>query len=128
MELLWGTEMAVSFTNIFMAKVETEILSQSVTKLLVWKHFISIFSLGAVDRESLLNKLTNITLHSNSQLKYLIQKQHSWILKSKKDERLKKEAVLDVHTHFKPTETFQYTHYYSCQPPGVNFFLLRERL
>ena len=30
-----GTKMAVSFTNIFMAKVETDILSQSVTKLLI---------------------------------------------------------------------------------------------
>ena len=26
---------------------------------------------------------------------------------------------LDVRTHFKPTETFQYTHFDSCHPPGV---------
>ena len=39
--------------------------------------------------------------------------------KVNKGERLKKEAVLDVRTHFKPTETFQYTHYSSCHPPGV---------
>ena len=25
----------------------------------------------------------------------------------------------DIHTHFKPTETFQYTHFSSCHPPGV---------
>ena len=31
-----GTKMAVSFANIFMAKVETDILSQSVTKPLVY--------------------------------------------------------------------------------------------
>ena len=24
-----------------------------------------------------------------------------------------------MRTHFKPTETFQYTHYSSCHPPGV---------
>ena len=32
-----GIKMAVAFANIFMAKVETDILSQSVIKLLVWK-------------------------------------------------------------------------------------------
>ena len=35
-----GTKMAVAFANIFMAKIETDILSQSVIKLLVWKRFI----------------------------------------------------------------------------------------
>ena len=33
--------------------------------------------------------------------------------------RFDKEAILDVQTHFKPTETFQYTNFYSCHPPGV---------
>ena len=36
-----------------------------------------------------------------------------------KGERFKEESVLDVRTHFKPTETFQYTHFTSCHPPGV---------
>ena len=29
------------------------------------------------------------------------------------------EPVLDVKTHFKPTETFQYTEFTACHPPGV---------
>ena len=33
--------------------------------------------------------------------------------------KFKKESILDVRTHFKPTETFQYTHFTSCHPPGV---------
>ena len=33
--------------------------------------------------------------------------------------RFQNEAILDVKTHYKPTETFQYTHYSSCHPPGV---------
>ena len=33
--------------------------------------------------------------------------------------RLQKDAVLDVRTHFKPTETFQYTHFSSSHPPRV---------
>ena len=36
-----------------------------------------------------------------------------------KGERFKKESILDVRSHFKPTETFQYTYFSSCHPPGV---------
>ena len=43
-----GTKMAVAFSNIFMNKVEMEILSQSLFKPLVWKRYIDdIFSLWA---------------------------------------------------------------------------------
>jgi len=33
--------------------------------------------------------------------------------------RLKTESVLDVRTHFKPTETFQYTNLSTCRPSAV---------
>ena len=33
--------------------------------------------------------------------------------------RFHKESILDVKTHYKPTETFQFTNFYSCHPPGV---------
>ena len=36
-----------------------------------------------------------------------------------KGERFQKDAILDIKTHSKPAETFQYTHYTSCHPPGV---------
>ena len=43
-----GTKMAVAFSNIFMNKVEMEILSQSLFKPLVWKRYIDdIFLLWA---------------------------------------------------------------------------------
>ena len=29
------------------------------------------------------------------------------------------DKILDVQTHFKPTETFQYTHFSSCHPLSV---------
>jgi len=36
---------------------------------------------------------------------------------------------LDIKTHYKPTETFQYTHFNSCHPPGVqNGFIRGEAL
>jgi len=49
-----GTKTAVAFANIFLAKVETEILNQSALKPLVWKQFIDdIFSLWNTTREEI---------------------------------------------------------------------------
>ena len=46
-----------------------------------------------------------------------------------KGERLKKESILDIKTHYKPTETFQYTHFNSSHPPGVkNGFIKGEAM
>ena len=36
-----------------------------------------------------------------------------------KGEQFTSESTLDVKTHFKPIETFQYTHFSSCHTPGV---------
>ena len=33
--------------------------------------------------------------------------------------RFDKESILEVQTHYKPKETYQYTNFYSCHPPGV---------
>ena len=33
-----------------------------------------------------------------------------------KGERFHNQGILDIHTHFKPTETFQYTHFSFCNP------------
>ena len=42
-----------------------------------------------------------------------------------KGERFKSNSVFDKH--FKSTETFQYTHFSSCHPPGVRKgFIKRE--
>ena len=36
-----------------------------------------------------------------------------------KGERFAEKSILEIETHFKPTETFQYTHFSSCHPLGV---------
>ena len=44
-----------------------------------------------------------------------------------KGERFIKESILDIKTHYKAMETFQYTHFTSCHPPGVKRgFIKRE--
>ena len=46
-----GTKMAVAFANIFMAHIETQILSKSVIKPTVWKRYIDdIFSLWDISK------------------------------------------------------------------------------
>ena len=45
-----------------------------------------------------------------------------------KGDGFRSESFLDVRTHFKPTESFQYmmyTHFSSCHSPGVKKGLLR---
>ena len=37
-----------------------------------------------------------------------------------KGDRFRQRSILDVRTHYKPTETFQYTHFTSCHQPGVS--------
>ena len=37
----------------------------------------------------------------------------------KRERFIKESNILDIKTHYKSTETFQYTHFTSCHPPGV---------
>ena len=57
------TKMAVAFANIFMAKIEHEILTQSNTKPIVWKRLIDdIISLWDTSRD----KIEEFLLMANS--------------------------------------------------------------
>ena len=40
-------------------------------------------------------------------------------------ERFHKQGILDIRTHFKPTDTFQYTHFSSCNPHRVRKGLIK---
>ena len=58
-----GTKMAVSFANIFMAEVETDIINQSPNKPLIWKRYIDdIFSLWNTNKGA----IHNFTEQANS--------------------------------------------------------------
>ena len=118
-----GAKMAVSFANIFMAEIETEIIGRSATKPLTWKRYIDdVFSLWNVSKNEI---QTVIELANNYHVTIKFTAEISDIEITfldtcvYKGERLKKESNLEVGTNFKPTETFQYTHFSSCHPPGV---------
>ena len=119
-----GTKMAVAFANIFMAKIEKEILRQSSIKPIFWKRFIDdVISVWDTSR----NEIEEFLLQANN-FHPTIKFYHGWNIRNRdyilgheryKGVRFNKDSILDVRTHFKPTETFQYTNFYSCHPPGV---------
>ena len=115
--------MAVSFANIFMAAVETEIINRSHFRPPTWKRYIDdLFSLRNINKEEI-NSFIDLANSYYPTIKFTgeisdteITFQDTCVYKG---ERFKKESTLDVRTHFNPTETFQNTHFTSCHPPGV---------
>ena len=103
-----GTKMAVAFANIFMAKIETEILRQSNTKPIFWKRYIDdVIAMWNTSIE----KIEEFILEANSfhpTIKFTaeIAETETTFLDTKvyKGDRFRKESILDVRTHFKPTD------------------------
>ena len=125
-----GTKMAVAFANIFMSRVETEIMSQSTIKPLVWKRYIDdVFSLWNTNRGEITQFIEQANKHhptikftaevSDTEITFLDTIIYKGVF-------FETKSVLDVRTHFKPTETFQYTHFSSCHPPGVKRGFVKE--
>ena len=124
-----GTKMAVAFANIFMSAVETEILNLSKTKPLEWKRYIDdIFSLWKTDRKEIDEFIALANRHHLS-IKFTAEisdKEINFLDTTVyKGERFHNQGILDIRTHFKPTETFQYTHFSSCNPHGVRKGLIK---
>lgn len=118
-----GTKMAVAFANIFMSAVENNIIKTSKTKPLVWKRYIDdVFSLWDAKREDINLFILEANRHHPT-IKFtadISQKEINFLDTTVfKGERFNKESILDIRTHFKATETFQYTHFSSCHAPGV---------
>ena len=44
-----------------------------------------------------------------------------------KGERFAQQPTLDIKTQFKATETFQYTPFSSCHPPGVKMGFIKGK-
>ena len=118
-----GTKMAVAFANLFMAEIETKMLNQSNIKPRVWKCYIDdVFSLWDASKQDidLFIEQAN-TFHPTIKFTAEISEKETTFLDTVvyKGERFQNKSILDVKTHYKPTKTFQYTHYSSCHPPGV---------
>ena len=109
-----SNKMAVAFANIFMAVVETEILNLSALKPLVWKRYIEgIFSIWNVHKHPVTQFIEQTNKHHQT-IKFTAEISYTEITfldtNVFKGERFANKSILDIETHFKPTETFQYTH------------------
>ena len=94
-----GTKMAVAFSYIFMNKVETEILSQSLFKPLVWKRYIDdIFSLWTTNRDRIEHFIEQANNHHPT-IKFMaeISDKETTLLDTYiyKGERFERDAILD---------------------------------
>ena len=108
-----GTKMAVAFANIFMGKVESQILEQSAKKPLAWKRYIDdIFAIWNISKDEITQFIEQANSHHPT-IKFTaeVSDKETTFLDTKvyKGERFAKESTLDIKTHFKATETFQYT-------------------
>ena len=117
------TKMAVAFANIFMAEIETQLINQSNTKRLKWKRYIDdIFSLWDPNIQEIDLFITQANnFHTTIKFTAELSETEITFLDTiiSKGERFRNESILDIRTHYKPTETFQYTHFTSSHPPGV---------
>ena len=125
-----GTKMAVSFANIFMARIETTLIQQSETMLKEWRRYIDdVFSLWDSDEKD----VDHFIEHANkfhSSIKFtaeISENEVTFLDIVVKRERFINESILDIKTQYKPTETFQYTHFNSCHSPGVKMVSLKAK-
>ena len=106
-----GTKGAVSFSNIFISAVETEIIDKSKIKPLGWKRYIDdVISLWDTTREGidqfiLLANRHHPTIHFTAEISE--EKTNFLDTTIFKGERFYKDSIFDIRTHLKPTETFQ---------------------
>ena len=126
-----GIKVAVAFANIFMTKVQTELLNKSTKKPICWKRYIgNIFSLWNTGREEITHFIEQANNH-HATIKFTadISKNKVTFLDTivYKGESFNSMLILDVGMHFKPTETFQYTHFSSCHPLGVKKGLIKGK-
>ena len=114
-----------------MAEIETNLIQQNNTKPREWKRYIDdVFSLWDCTRNEVDRFIQN-TFHPTIKFTAEISENEITFLDTVvfKGERFIEKSILDIKTHYKPTETFQYTHFTSCHPPGVKRgFIKREAI
>jgi len=106
-----GTKVAIAFANIFMAKVESQIVNRSAQEQLARKRYIDdILSIWNINKDEVTQFIKQANSHhptfkftaevSDTETTFLDKKVY-------KGERFAKQSRLDIKTHFKATETFQ---------------------
>ena len=114
-----GTAMG-TIANIFMGKVESQILNLSAQKPLAWTRYIDdIFSIWNINKDEVTLFIEQANRHHPT-IKFTAEVSDTFLdTNVYKGERFAKQSILDIKTHSKANPTFQYTHFSSCHPPGI---------
>jgi hypothetical protein len=112
-----GTKMAPSYANIFMGKLEKQLLESSIERPLSWYRFIDDVDMkwtqSNEELQNFLSRANNLHPPSSSLMKYLTLPFPSSTLLALS------EGVLSTDLYSKPTDTNQYLLPSSCHPPHV---------
>ena len=116
--VVMGSKMAVAFSVIFVAHVEKQLINASPCKPFDWKRFIyDMFSVWTLPETDINNFIDFPANSFHATIKFSLEPSSKKIVfldtKDFKGPRFIQSKILDVQTHFKPTETFQYTHFSS---------------
>ena len=118
-----GTKMAVAFANIFMAEFETKLIRQSRIKPIEWKRSMTFSPYRISKSKQDINLFIEQGNQFHRSIKFTAEISENEITFPDtiiyKGDRFLTDSILDIKTHYKPTETFQYTHFTSCHPLGV---------
>ena len=111
------TKMAVSFANIFMAKIETML---SKTKATEWRRYIdNIFSLWDNDEKDV-DQFIEQANKFHPTIKFAAERERDYFPRHSGVQRRKIKKNNSFWTSKLTTNlTFQYTHSNSCHPPSV---------
>ena len=98
-------------------------MRQSAKQPLVWERFIGdIFNFWDTNKEYIqVFSEKSISYHPTIKLTDEVSENETTFLDTTvyNGERFENESILNARSHFKPTETFQCTHFNSCHPPGI---------
>ena len=116
--VVMGSKMAVAFSVIFVAHVEKQLINASPCKPFDWKRFIyDMFSVWTLPETDINNFIDFAANSFHTTIKFSLEPSSKKIVfldtKVFKGPRFIQSKILDVQTHFKPTETFQCTHFSS---------------
>ena len=115
-----GTKMAPNYANLFMAKLEQDLLEKAPNNLrptIWWRYIDDIFFLWDHGKTTLDTFMGHMNQHHHS-IKYTIEpsiKEGVFL----DTEIYKENNRLLTKVHHKPTDAFAYLHYTSCHPKHV---------
>ena len=112
-----------------MAHVEKQLLLSSPRKPIIWKRFIDdIFSVWTLSKQEI-DTFIDFANRFHTTIKFTCEmsSEHAVFLDTEVFKRpcFASNKILNVQTHFKATEKFQYTHFSSCHPLSVKTGFLK---